>query len=125
VQKQIIKDGLLWGFFLWLVGYVIGILLFMLVPTNQIGWIITPIGILITLFVLFKKMKGNSIQYYLKVAFIWTIISVVFDYLLIVKMFKPADGYYKTDVYFCYLSTFTLPLLVGYYKLSKHNGKKQ
>lgn len=113
---QHLKDGLGWGFLLWLVGYVLGIILFMVVPVSMVGWVITPFGIAMTLWVLFKKTKGSSLQHYLLIAFIWTLIAIIFDYFFLVKLFKPADGYYKLDVYLYYLLTFLLPLIVGYRK---------
>jgi Ca2+/Na+ antiporter len=91
----------------------------MFVPTHLIGWIIMPIGIVITLWVLLKKIKTETLKYYFKIAVIWTLIAIVFDYLLLVKVFKPEDGYYKLDVYLYYLMTFALPLLVGKYKTKK------
>lgn len=115
MNRQLIKDGFGWGFLLWLIGYGLGILLFTLVPLNLIGWIITPIGTLITLYILFKKIEGDF-RHYLLIAVIWTLIAVVCDYFFLVKAFKPADGYYKLDVYLYYLLTFTLPLLVGWSK---------
>lgn len=116
MNKQILKDGFSWGFILWLIGYVLGIILFMIVPANLIGWIITPIGTLITLWVLFKKVKATTFQQYLVIAIIWTLIAVILDYLLLVQLFKPADGYYKFDVYLYYALTFTLPLIVSWRK---------
>lgn len=110
---QFFKDTLGWGFLLWLIGYILSIILFMLVPTSVIGWIITPIATIITLWVLIKKIKSSSLQYYLIVGVIWTILAVVLDYFLIVKAFKPEDGYYKLDVYFYYALTFLLPLIIG------------
>jgi hypothetical protein len=83
---------------------------------SLIGWMIMPIGIVITLWVLFKKVKSNSLQYYFLLALTWTLMAVVLDYLFIVKLLKPTDGYYKLDVYLYYLLTFTLPLLVGWRK---------
>jgi len=44
------------------------------------------------------------------------LIAVIFDYLFLVKMFKPTDGYYKLDVYLYYILTFLLPLIVGWRK---------
>jgi hypothetical protein len=120
MNKQLLKDGLGWGFLLWLIGYILGIIFFMFVPKPLIGWVIMPIGILITLLVLFKKIKSTQISFYLKIAAIWTIIAIIFDYLLLVRVFKPADGYYKLDVYLYYLSTFILPLIAGKIKLPKH-----
>lgn len=116
MNKQLLKDGLVWGFILWLIGYVLGIALFAFVPASMIGWVITPIGIVITLWVLFKKIKSQSISYYLKLGIIWTLIAIIGDYLLIVKAFHPVDEYYKLDVYLYYVLTFLLPLLVGWRK---------
>ena len=79
-------------------------------------WIITPIGITLIVWILLKKVPSRSFPYYLKIAIIWTIMAVIFDYFFLVKLFKPEDGYYKLDVYLYYLLTFTLPLLVGWYK---------
>ena len=116
MKKQIIKDTLGWGFILWLIGYILGIALFAVVPPSLIGWVITPIGILLTLWVLFKKTKYDSFRYYLLIAVVWTLIAIIFDYFFLVKLFKPADGYYKLDVYLYYALTFILPLIVGWAK---------
>lgn len=115
-DKQILLDALGWGFLLWLVGYLLGIGLFMVVPQSMLGWIIMLIGTVITLWVLFKKVESDSLQYYLKLAVFWTVIAVVFDYFFLVKAFKPADGYYKLDVYLYYALTFVLPLFAGWRK---------
>jgi len=110
-----------WGFLLWLTGYVLGIILFMIVPPTILGWIIMPIGTIVTIWVLLKKIKGNSLAYYFSLAVIWTLIAIVFDYLFLVKVFKPADGYYKLDVYLYYVLTFVLPLIIGWSKRHKEN----
>ena len=55
MNKQLLKDGLGWGFLLWLIGYILGIVFFMFVPPTMIGFVVMPIGIVITLWVLFKK----------------------------------------------------------------------
>lgn len=119
MNKQLLTDGFGWGFLLWLIGYILGIILFMIVPPIFIGWIIMPIGIGITLWVLQKKVKSNSFQYYLSLAVIWTLIAIIFDYFFLVKVFKPADGYYKLDVYLYYVLTFVLPLIAGWRKKVK------
>jgi hypothetical protein len=120
-KKQFLKDGLMWGVILWLIGYVLGIALFSFVPSNLLGWIIMPIGIIITLLVLSKKIKGDTLWYYLGIAAIWTILAVILDYVFNVKLFKIV-GYYKLDIYLYYIITFILPLIVGALKLNK--GKK-
>ncbi|MDZ4384330.1 MAG: hypothetical protein U0940_02485 [Nitrospirota bacterium] len=116
INKQFYKDALGWGFILWLIGYALGIMLFTVVPLSVIGWIILPIGTTITIWVLLKKVKGDSILYYLMLAIVWVLIATVFDYLFLVKAFKPADGYYKLDVYLYYALTFVLPLIAGWRK---------
>lgn len=119
MTKQFFKDTFGWGFVLWLIGYALGIMLFAVVPLWLIGWIIMPIGVAITLWILFKKVRADSFQYYIILGLIWMLIAVVFDYFFLVKAFKPADGYYKLDVYLYYALTFILSLGVGWYKKSK------
>mgnify|MGYP003401669818 FL=1 len=121
MDKQFLKDFLGWGLILWFIGYVLGIIFFFIFPPGMLGWFIMPIGIAITFWVLLKRVKGDTIQYYFKLAIVWTVIAIVFDYFFIVKMFKPTDGYYKLDVYLYYAFTFTIPLMVGWWKKTKSN----
>lgn len=116
MNRKLLKDALGWGISLWLIGYVLGIILFFIVPPAILGWIIMPIGVALTLWVLFKRVKGKTLQYYLLLAISWTLIAIIFDYFFLVKIFKPADGYYKMDVYLYYVLTFILPLAVGWRK---------
>lgn len=121
MNKQLLKDTLGWGFLLWLIGYVLGIILFMLVPPAILGWVIMPIGTVITLWVLLKKIKSTSFGHYVWLAVAWTLVAIVFDYFFLVKVFKPADGYYKLDVYIYYTLTFLLPLILGWSKKTRKN----
>ena len=123
MNKQLLKDSVGWGFILWLIGYILGIAFFFVLPPSILGWVIMPIGILITLWVLLKKVKSDTFQYYLMLGIVWTVIAIVFDYLFIVKAFAPADGYYKLDVYLYYALTFIIPLTIGWRKRAKSNGK--
>ena len=116
MTKQFYKDAFGWGFILWLIGYALGIMLFTVVPLSLIGWLIMPIGTIITIWVLVKKVKADSFLYYALLAVIWALIAVIFDYFFLVKAFNPADGYYKLDVYLYYTLTFVLPLIVGWRK---------
>lgn len=118
MTKQFYKDAFGWGFLLWLIGYALSIMLFAFVPPSMLGWIIMPIGIIVTLWVLFKKVKADSSRYYFFLAVVWVSIAVAFDYLFIVKAFKPEDGYYKLDIYLYYILTLLLPLIVGWRKSS-------
>ena len=116
VNKQFYKDAFGWGFILWLIGYALGMILFLIAPVYMIGWIIMPIGTVLTLWILFKKVKGNTFRYYALMAFVWGIIAIVFDYFFLVKAFKPIGGYYKLDVYLYYALILLLPLVVGWKK---------
>jgi len=118
MSKQFIKDALGWGFLLWFIGYALGMVLFSVVPLSMIGWVTMPISTIITLWVLFKKVKANSFKYYVLLGLVWVLIAVVFDYFFLVKAFKPADGYYKLDVYLYYALTLMLPMIVGWRKKS-------
>lgn len=117
LSKPFVKDAFGWGFVLWLVGYVLGIALFFVVPPSMLGWVIMPVGVLLALWVLWKKVQGKFMGYYLSVGIIWTLIAVVLDYVLLVSVFKPADGYYKLDVYVYYALTFLLPLIAGFFTM--------
>ncbi|TSC85645.1 MAG: hypothetical protein G01um10148_1031 [Parcubacteria group bacterium Gr01-1014_8] len=119
VNMQLLKDTIGWGLLLWLIGYALGIILFTLVSSAAIGWIITPIGIVITTWVLLKKINGSTVQYYALVGAAWVLIAIVCDYFFLYKAFQPADGYYKLDVYLYYALTFFLPIVVGWWKLRK------
>jgi hypothetical protein len=114
MSTQFLKDAIGWGFVLWLIGYVLGIMLFALVPVSLIGWIIAPIGAAIALWIAFRKVKGNTLRYYCLVALVWLLIAVLGDYMFIVKAFAPKDGYYKLDVYIYYALTLAIPLFAGW-----------
>lgn len=92
-------------------GYLLGIVFFFIVPPSLLGWVIMPFGTTATLLVLFKKIKGMGFCYYLTLGVSWTAIAVLFDYLFLVKLLNPTDGYYKIDVYIYYLLTFVLPIV--------------
>ena len=119
MTKSLLKDSLGWGFGLWLIGYALGFVFFFLVPPAYVGWAIAPIGTAITLWVLIKKVKATDLRHYVVLAVVWTAIAVACDYLFLVRLLKPADGYYKLDVYLYYALTLLLPLLVGWRKSKK------
>jgi len=123
MNRQLLKDSFGWGFILWLIGYILGIVLFFVLPSSLIGWVIMPIGVVVTLWVLMRRVKVNLLQHCVMLAGVWTVIAVVLDYVFIVKAFSPADGYYKLDVYVYYVLTFTTPLAVGWWKTSRSTRK--
>ena len=120
--KDKIKSMLFWGFVLWLTGYLAGFVLFFVVPKEYIGWMITPFATLLTVWVLFKKIKRPELMCYFGTGLIWTIMAVVLDYVFLVRMLNTGLSYYKPDVYLYYILTFALPIAVGYWKF-KHKPK--
>ena len=119
MNKTVVKEVVGWGILLWLIGYVLGFIFFFIMPKALIGWVIMPIGIVITLWVLLKKIKPNTLKHYLSLALVWTLIAIVFDYVFIVLTLKPAGGYYKPDVYLYYSITFLLPLIKHHFDPKK------
>jgi len=112
--SHLTRDALGWGLALWVVGYVLGVVLFAFVPANVIGWVITPFGTALTLWIAFTKIKGTTWRYFALVGLAWLAIAIIGDYVFIVKAFAPADGYYKADVYVYYAFTLGIPLLAGW-----------
>jgi len=123
-KKRIFLNTLLWGFLLWFFGYVLGFIFYAFIPKDLIGWYIMPFGLIATIWVLFKKIKRESLQCYFMVGVFWTLIAVVFDYFFLVRLLK-STNYYKLDVCIYYVTTLVLPAIVGYYKLNKTNNEKR
>ena len=113
---QLLKDSFGWGLILWLIGYILGIILFFVLPPSMIGWVITPIGTAIALWVLLKKVTTKILMHYIIIGIVWVGIAIVLDYFFIVKMFNPSDGYYKPDIYIYYAVAFALPVFMGWRK---------
>lgn len=109
-SQNLWREGLGWGALLWLVGYLLGMAFFPFVPAAVIGWYVMPLGLAITSLVLWKWVRVSSLGHALLVGLIWAALAMVLDYIFIVKLLHPADGYYKLDVYLYYLSCLLLPL---------------
>ena len=116
MDRRFTRDAFGWGIVLWAIGYALGFAFYFALPPSLIGWAILPIGTVITIWVLFARVNGEGLRYYAGLAVAWTVIAVVFDYLFIVRMLSPADGYYKSDVYLYYTLAFLLPLIAGWWK---------
>lgn len=113
-MKTKIIDLLGCGIGIWLVGYIASILLYGSIPSSLLGWIIGIIFTPVLLYVSYVRFRNRTETsgYYLFIATSWTLIAIVFDYFFIVLLFKP-ENYYQLDVYFYYLATFMIPLMIG------------
>lgn len=120
-----LKSTLVWGFVLWLVGYIAGMVLFFVAPKELIGWIITPLATILTIWVLVKKIKRPEMKCYFGLGLIWMIMAVVLDYIFLVKMFGVGNTYYKADVFLYYTLTLILPIAVGYWKFKQKSSKSE
>lgn len=116
IRKNLLINELFWGLLLWLFGYILGFVFYAFVPKDLLGLVIMPFGVLLTLWILFKKIERKEIGAYLKIGLIWALIAIIFDYLFIVVLLK-SSTYYKLDVYLYYLITFFLPITVGWHRL--------
>ncbi|MCP3987370.1 MAG: hypothetical protein GY723_23535 [bacterium] len=112
-RNFILRDCIGWGFALWLVGYLLGFLFYALVPPEAIGWYVMPIGTAMTLFVLWKWVRVDAVGHALLLGAVWSALAVVLDYVFILKLLNPPDGYYKLDVYLYYFLAFVLPPAVA------------
>ncbi len=110
MKIHIVRDVLGWGIGLWLFGYILGFVFYAFVPSAQIGWYVMPLGIAATCLVLWRKVRFDSAGEAVLLGIGWTAIAVICDYVFIIKLLNPADGYYKPDVYLYYLLTFVLPV---------------
>lgn len=110
-RKFVLRDCIGWGIALWLIGYLLGFVFFGLVPPEMIGWYVMPIGTLVTLFVLWKWVRLKAAGPALLLGLAWSVIAIVFDYVFIVTLLNPPDGYYKLDVYLYYVLALALPLV--------------
>lgn len=119
--KRKLMDILGWGFILWLIGFVLGMMLFLFVPVKYIGLPILTIFIPLSIFIAYKRFKNFSAptSYYFLVAVVWLILALVLDYIFVVKAFKP-ENYYDFDVIVYYFATFLIPLIIGF----KYGTKK-
>jgi hypothetical protein len=116
-----IKNMLTWGFILWFVGYLGGMVLFFVVPKDYIGWVLSPFASIFTIWVLMTKVRRPELMCYFGTGLIWTIMAIVLDYIFIVILLKTGSSYYKLDVYLYYFLTLVMPIGVGYWKF-KHKA---
>ncbi|MBP9699760.1 hypothetical protein KBD71_00595 [Candidatus Woesebacteria bacterium] len=85
----------------------------MIAPPGLIGWLIMPIGVLFTVWVLWTKFREELSTQAVWMGVIWMLLAILLDYFFLVKVFKPEDGYYKLDVYLYYGSTLVLPFIAS------------
>jgi hypothetical protein len=124
MNRRFAKELLGWGFALWLIGYVLGIVLIGVVGTSLVGWLILPVGVAATCWVLLTKVRSEGLVHYTILGVVWALVAIVLDYVFIVQVFHPADGYYKPDVYVYYALTFILPVLIGRWKTTRLAGHR-
>jgi hypothetical protein len=108
-----LRDCMAWGLGLWLFGFVLGIVYFFFMPAEMIGWFITPVGLVFMGFVLWKWVHVGTLTDGVMIGMSWAVIAIVLDYIFIVRLLHPIDGYYKLDVYLYYASTLLAPVIAA------------
>lgn len=116
LHARAFRETVGWGFLLWLTGYLLGFMFFPFVSTDLLGWAIAPIGAALTVWVLVRKIRRSPLTGYLRLSVVWTLMAIVLDFVFLVQLLHPTDGYYKADVYLYYVLTFVLPLAVGWWQ---------
>ena len=122
MKKKLAKDALGWGVGLWAFGYALGFAFYPFLSPDILGWAIMPLGLIATLWVLFKYVEPKAFEHYLIIAAVWMVLAMVLDYFFIVKLLMPGDGYYKPDVYLYYALTFALPLAFGLWHMRNNKN---
>lgn len=113
-MKQFIRDAVLLGTALWLLGYLASLLLFVTPLHPVMGWVLigffTPVTTAIAWY--WFRARDQPLPYYVKVGLAWTVLAIVLDYLFIVLLFSAT--YYGPDVFVYYAVTFAIPVGVGW-----------
>jgi hypothetical protein len=109
-----LRDTLGLGLAFWLIGYLLSLVLYFVLPLAIMGWslfvVLTPVMVGVTW--RWFRDRNLPVTSYLLVAIAWTVIAVVGDYLFIVRLFQ-AVSYYQADVFVYYAVTFLVPVIVG------------
>ncbi len=114
-MRQWVKDTVGLGTGLWLLGYLVSLALFFTPFAAIMGWVITAVFTPVTIAITWWWFRARDLPlgYYAGVGAAWTVIAVVLDHLLIVRLFN-AD-YYAPDVAVYYVLTFLIPVGIGLY----------
>jgi len=110
----LLVDAPLLGIFVWLIGYLAGIVLYFFLSPDILGWVLFAIFTPIVILLCYKRFgrRKENLAYYAFVGAVWLLVAVLFDYFFLVKLLNPT-AYYKLDVYIYYATTFLMPFLLG------------
>jgi hypothetical protein len=119
-MNPLLGDAAGLGLAFWLIGYILGIVLFLTPFAPVMGWVLFVCLTPVMVFVTFRWFSRRSLplSYFVQLAVAWTAIAVVLDDLFIVLLFHPA-AYYQPDVLVSYAVTFLVPVCTGWY-LQEH-----
>ena len=123
---------ILFGFFIWLIPFIISILFFnkdgeLLVDVFLFKSIMIVVGTFTGACVLiwyFKKVEINFLKTSIVVGLVWFLISIVLDLIVLLPMSGMGVGSYFSEIGIRYLSLPILTTTVGYL-LEKNNYAKK
>lgn len=109
-----LRDTLGLGLAFWLIGYLLSLVLFFVLPPGIMGWVLFVVLTPVMIVVCWRWFRGRDLPLtaFVVVAITWTVIALVGDYLFIVRLFQ-AVNYYQADVFVYYAVTFLVPVVVG------------
>ena len=121
-MQTLLKDTVVLGVLLWLLGYIASLLLFVSPFAGIMGWILIAVFTPVSVIIVWRWFTGRDLPlaYYAGLGIAWTVIAVVFDYLFIVLLFSAT--YYGLDVFVYYAITFLIPVCIGLLEMAGRTG---
>lgn len=121
-MQTLLKDTVVLGVLLWLLGYIASLLLFVSPFAGIMGWILIAVFTPVSVIIVWRWFTGRDLPlaYYAGLGIAWTVIAVVFDYLFIVLLFSAT--YYGPDVFVYYAITFLIPVCIGLLEMAGRTG---
>ncbi len=121
----------LFGFFIWLICFIFGFLLF---PLNSganlplFKSLMTVISVIVGLFFIylyFKKIDSKFVTEGLIAGVVWFLINIILDIIFLVIMFKNPFVPYLLDIGIRYLMIIIMPTFIGFILSSKIEKDKK
>lgn len=115
MKKYALVDTLVYGLVIWLVGFVLGMVLFPFVEISVMGWILMPVTLIVALFLsmrIRRKRSAAAVSTFIGVGLSWVALSLILDYAILVKGYS-AENFYDVDIIIYYIGVLLIPIIVS------------
>lgn len=115
MKKYALVDTLIYGLVIWLVGFVLGMVLFPFVEISVMGWILMPVTLIVALLLslrIRRKRSAGAVSYFIGVGLSWVALSLILDYAILVKGYD-AENFYDVDIIIYYVGVLLIPILAS------------